>query len=223
MARRFLYYTAERRGRDIFDSPRNDPAVLRAHATAFRRCLEIEGEMHFTAEAEERWLEYQTANRAGMDDANPLAEDFISRLASAPAQVLSVAMIFAAAQWAKRGGDWLGRLSLEALEGAIAHVDGCLEAAQWLDSIANRASIGEDAEVLLARIVRDFAISRRGETIYAVRRDLTRAYCHDSSRRGALRPHDLYNRLIPALMGQNKARLVVKDGKREVYAFRVEE
>ena len=31
---------------------------------------------------------------------------------------------------------------------------------------------------------------------------------------------ELYNRLIPALIGQGKAALAVKDGKREVYAFR---
>jgi hypothetical protein len=223
MARRFLYYAAERRGCDIFDSPPYDPEALSAQADAFRRCLELEGQLHFAPDSQARWREYQEANRAAMDAASPLAEDFISRLSSAPAQVLSVAMVFEAAQWARRGGDWRGWLSPEALACAIAHVDGCLDAAGWLDSIAHRASIAEDAEVLHARIVQDFAVFRRGETIYIVRRDLTRAYCHDSSRRGALRPHDLYTRLLPALIGQNKARLVVKEGKREVYAFRVEE
>jgi hypothetical protein len=222
MARRFLYYTAERRGRDIFDSPRYDPAAIRPHVGAFSRCLEIAGEMLFDPAAQAHWLEYQAANRAEIDGIDPLAAEVISRLSSAPAQVLAVAMIFEAALWAKGGGAWSGVLSPGALECAIDHVASCLEAASWLDGIAHRASIAEDAEVILARILRDFAVHRRGDTLYATRNDLTRAYCHDSGRRGALQPHGLYHRLLPALIAQGKAQLALKDGKREVYAFRVE-
>lgn len=220
MARRFLYYVAERRGRDLFDTPGYDPDVLEFLATDFRRCSEISGEMSFTPEARSNWLAYQKRNRNEMDAAGLLDDDLCGRLSSAPAQVLSVAMIFEAAMWAKRGGTWRDLLSHEALEYAIDHVAECLEAAKWLDSIAHRASIAEDAEVVFERIMRDFADQQRGQTIYAARSDLTRAYCHDSGRRGALKPHDLYNRLIPALIRQGKASLAVKDGKRETYAFR---
>jgi hypothetical protein len=131
-------------------------------------------------------------------------------------------MIFETALWAKREVDWQPLLSLAALEAAMAHVDACLDAARWLDGIANRASIAQDVEVLHARIQRDFAIHCHAGTIYATRSELTRAYCHDSSRKGALRPHELYHHLLPTLIAQNKARLVVKEGKREVYGFRVE-
>ncbi|HEY3900401.1 MAG TPA: DUF3987 domain-containing protein [Chthoniobacter sp.] len=222
MARRFLYYVAERRGRDIYDSPEDDPVAFQAHINAFRRCLAIEGEMQFTPEAQARWRAYQAENREAMNSANPLAEDYISRLSSAPAQTLAVAMIFETALWAKREVDWQPLLSLAALEAAMAHVDACLDAARWLDGIANRASIAQDVEVLHARIQRDFAIHCHAGTIYATRSELTRAYCHDSSRKGALRPHELYHHLLPTLIAQNKARLVVKEGKREVYGFRVE-
>ena len=220
MARRFLYYVAERRGCDIFDSPKHDPDGVVPLIEAFSRCLEIEGEMTFAPDARSLWLKYQAENRAEMDAANPLAEELISRLASAPAQTLAVAMVFEASMWAKRGGQWRCVLTLEALECAMAHVAESLEAASWLDGIAHRATIAEDAEVLFERITRDFAQQQRGPTIYATRSDLTRSYCHDSGRRGALRPHDLYNRLIPALIRQGKAKLAVKDGKRETYAFR---
>ena len=213
MARRFLYYVAERRGSDLFVTPGHDRGALESLADGFRRCLEIEGEMTFAPDARRLWVEYQAQNRTEMDAANPLAEDLISRLASAPAQTLAVAMIFEAAMWAKRGGDWRGVLSLEALEWAMAHVAECLEAASWLDGIAHRASIAEDAEVIFERIVVDFARERRGPTIYVSRSDLTRTYCHDSGRRGALKPHDLYNRLIPALVRQGKAALASKEGK----------
>lgn len=222
MARRFLYYVAERRGCDLFDTPGHDPEALESLAAGFRRCLEIAGAMTFAPDARRHWLAYQAQNRAEMDAANPLAEDLISRLASAPSQTLSVAMIFEAAMWAKRGGEWHGVLSLEALECAMAHVAECLEAAGWLDGIAHRVSIAEDAEVIFERIMRDFASQRRGQTIHAARSDLTRTYCHDSGRRGALKPHDLYNRLIPALIRQGKAKLAAKDGKREIYAFRAD-
>lgn len=223
MARRFLYYVAERRGCDIFETTAHDHDALEALATKFKRCLEIAGQMSFAQDARKRWLEYQKENRMTMDAASPLAEELISRLASAPAQTLAVAMIFEVSMWAKRGGEWRGVLSLEALEYAIAHVAECLEAAGWLDNIANRVGIAENAEVLFERIMKDFSNQRRGQTIYVSRGDLTSKYCHDSGRRGALKPHELYNRLIPALIGQGKAALAVKDGKREVYAFRVDE
>lgn len=222
MARRFLYYVAERRGCDLFETPGNDSAAVESLAAGFRRCLDIEGTMSFSTDARRLWLEYQAQNQAAMDAANPLAEDLISRLASAPAQTLAVAMIFEAAMWAKRGGAWRGVLSVDALACAMAHVAECLEAASWLDGIAHRVSIAEDAEnaeVIFERIMSDFA-QRQGATIYVARGNLTGKYCHDSGRRGALKPHHLYNRLIPALMRQGKAVLASKEGKREVYGFR---
>jgi len=223
LARRFLYYTAERRGCDILECAPHDPGAAEAIAVAFRRCGDIEGEMSFAPAAHRRWLQYQTTNRLDMDSADPLREELISRLASAPAQVVAVAMIFEASMWARRGGAWRGVIGLEALDAAIAHVASCLEAAGWLDGIAHRAAIAEDSEVLYTRILRDFADRQSGPTIYVARSELTRAYCHDSSRRGALGPRDFYERHIPALVAQGKARLAVKDGKREVYGFRAEE
>ena len=223
MARRFLYYVAERRGRDIFDNFGKDVEELECLAASFDRCLSIDGEMAFATDARQRWLDYQTQNRCNMDDANPLAEDLISRLASAPAQTLAVAMIFEAAMWAKRGGEWQRILSDEALSYAIEHVAECLTAAEHLDEVSHRFSIAEDAEVIFERIVRDFTDNRKGDTIYVSRSELTRAYCHDSGRRGALQPHGLYHRLIPALMRQGRAVLAAKDGKREIYAFHARE
>jgi hypothetical protein len=222
MARRFLDYVAERRGRTILDAVDFDEFAFDELAVQFERCLEISGKMTFSLDAQSEWRTYQSENRAKMDAANPLAEDLIARLASAPAQVLAVAMIFEAAIWAKRGGQWQAAISSEALTCAIKHVDESLKAASWLDAIAHRVSIAEDAEVLYEKIVHDFRDQRRGDTVYASRSDLTRAYCHDSGRRGALQPHDLYNRLIPALIEQRKAALASKEGKKEVYAFRLE-
>ncbi len=221
MARRFLYYLAERRGRDIFDATAWDSSTFDGLADLFERCLDVQGQMILADDSERQWRAYQMENRAKMDAADPLAEELLGRLASAPAQTLAVAMIFEAAMWAKRMGNWKSTISTEALTYAIAHVEESLVAAARLDHIGHRASIAEDAEVLYEKVVHDFANQQQGETVYASRSDLTRAYCHDSGRRGALKPHDLYNRLIPALIAQGKAALASKDGKRELYAFRV--
>lgn len=191
MARRFLYYVADRRSRTIFKAARRDDAALDFLAQQFEGCLGIEGEMTFTDDAEELWLAYQQTNRDQMDAADLLAEDLIGRLASAPAQTLAVAMIFEAAMWAKRGGEWRSAVSSEALSYAIAHVEESLKAASWLDAVAHRATIAEDAELIFEKIVHDFADQRQGGSVYVSRSDLTRTYCHDSGRRGALKPHEL--------------------------------
>lgn len=223
MARRFLYYAAERRGCDLLATPAPCPEDFEALVAGFARCREIEGEMTFAPDAAPQWLEYQKQNRAVMDATSLHDEALISRLASAPAQTLAVAMIFEAAMWARRGGPWQGVLSLEALTYAIEHVNECLGAARLLDGIAERRSVEEDAEVIYARIRHDFMTQRRGPTIYLSRSELTRAYCHDSGRRHALKPGHLYEQLIPALARKGKAVLALKQGCREVYAFRVEE
>src|SRR5205085_233961 len=160
-------------GRDIFDTIQFDDEEFECLASAFRHCLLIEGQLTFSSMAKDRWFDYQQRNRQKMDDADPLAEDLISRLASAPAQTLAVAMIFEAAMFAKRRGDWCGILSNEALCGAIDHVDECLSAAARLDEISRRFSVAEDAEVIFERVMCDFAASRKGDTIYASRSDLT--------------------------------------------------
>jgi hypothetical protein len=222
MARRFLPYVGERRGRTILEEVAPDEGALLRLSDLFERCLGIpEGALTFSSEAEPLWRQYQLDNRAKADTVDRFAEDLIARLSSAPAQTLAIAMIFEAAIWAKRGGPWQATISLEALTCAIEHVDECLRAASWLDAIAHRVSIAEDAEVLYEKIVHDFGDQRRDDTVYATRSALTRAYCHDSGRRGALKPHDLYNRIIPALIAQGKAVLASKEGKKEVYAFRI--
>lgn len=223
MARRFLYYVAEKRGRTILDAVAFDESALDQLSENFGRCFDLKGSMTFSPDAGSQWRTYQMENRDNMDAADVHAEDLIARLASAPAQALAIAMIFEAAMWAKRGGPWQGMISLEALMNAIEHVDESLKAAARLDAIAHRVSIAEDAEVIYEKIVHDFGDQRRADTVYVSRSDLTRAYCHDSGRRGALKPHDLYTRIIPAMVAQGKAALANKEGKKEVYAFRIVE
>ena len=116
----------------------------------------------------------------------------------------------------------MGRFTAAAVCSAIALLAGC----------SSPESAGPEIQRLTAHVEQrlpfDSASFTQGlevaedGTIYVGRSDLTRTYCHDPSRRGALKPRDLYHRLIPALIQQGKAALVEKTGKKEVYAFRAE-
>src|SRR5262245_16547894 len=85
-----------------------------------------------------------------------------------------------------------------------------------------RKATKELAEVILAKVRKEFK-PQRPETIYVTRSELTRRFCPNTSRQGATTTEDLYLRIIPELIRQGEARLVVKEGKFEVYGFRAEE
>jgi len=228
MSRRFLHYVAENHGRLIVRPPRKDFTGLEALAKGFSELRKISGEMDFSQRAASRWELYQKANRTEMDQADSLQEAKLSRLSSAPMQTLSLAMIFEAARWAKAPffeGDkpWRGVIEERTLNCAIEHTDGCLKAAEFLDSIANKAEIAQEAEILLANIRRDFRISPGiPEFIFVNRTDLTRNYCHNSGRRTAWKPDDVYLRFIPYLERRADACLVGQKGRQEWFAFRAE-
>ena len=99
LARRFLYYIAERHGRLIVRPPRKDYLGLQALAEGFRDLEKLEkigGPMDFSQRAALRWEQYQRENRAEMDQTDSLHQEAkLSRLSSAPTQTLSIAMIFA--------------------------------------------------------------------------------------------------------------------------------
>ena len=228
LARRFVYYVAEKHGRLIVRPPHKDYLGLDALAAGFRELEKIRGEMNFSVRADLRWEQYQRANREEKDQTDSLLEAKQSRLSSAPMQVLKTAMIFEAARWAKNthsppfgpGGVWRGIIEERTLRDAIEHIKACLEAAEFLDSIANRAEIAREAEILLEHVRRDF--NSNGRFIFVTRTDLTRQYCAHAGRRNSWKPDDLYLRFIPHLERRGEASLLKKIGKQEWFAFRAE-
>ena len=230
LARRFLYYVAERHGRLIVRPPRKDYLGLAALADGFRELGMLSGVMDFGIRAAQRWEQYQKENRDEINRTDPLEEGKLSRLASAPMQTLSLAMIFETTRWAKQansplfgpGGQWRGVIDERTLNDAINHTNGCLKAAEFLDSIANKAEIAAEAEILLAHVRRDFIVNQREDYIFTTRSDLTGRYCKNSSRSGSWKPHDLYLRFIPHLERQGEACLLTQRGKQELFAFRTE-
>ena len=217
MARRFLYYVAERHGRLIVRPGNGDAEAFGRLVESFRRLLEPTGEMDFSAEAAGVWESYQHANRATIFNLDASREAELSRLSSAPMQTLSVAMVFEACRWAKNGGSWTGLIHADTLKLAAKHMGACLEAAERLDCVAHRAELRQDAEILLARVRHDFPTASGFH--FAGRSELTKRYCANSGRPGAWKPDDLYLRFIPALERLGEARLIRKEGKREVFAF----
>jgi hypothetical protein len=231
LARRFLYYIAENHGRLIVRPRRRDYSELDALAQGFRELEKVSGEMNFSARAALLWEQYQKANRYEKDQTDSLLDAKQSRLSSAPMQVLKLSMIFEATRSAKNaisplfgpGGAWRGIVEERTLSDAIEHIKGCLEAAEYLDQIANRAEIAQRAEILLAHVRRNFrSYPECPDFIFLTRTDLTRRFCNNSGRRDALKPDDLYLRLIPHLQRRSEAYRLPTKGRQEWFAFRAE-
>jgi len=222
MARRFLYYCAEGHGRTITRPSPATTGAMERMAQMFRPFLEIAGEMDFTRDAAAVWDDFQTANRTAIDRADALREDVISRLSSAPMQTLAVAMIFQTARWALAKKAPARLIEAETLAVAIQHVEECLAAADFLDSLAHRAKIAADAEIILAAIQHDFRDRAQAGTIFLGRSEITRRFARNSSREGSLKPDDLYLRIIPVLERQGLAKRIRREPA-ELYAFKAGE
>jgi hypothetical protein len=191
-------------------------------AESFRPLLEIKGEMDFTPKADAIWTNFQNENRARIDRADVLREDVTCRLSSAPMQTLAVAMIFQASRWALEKKVPAMMIEPETLTLAIEHVEECLKAAEFLDGLSGRARIAADAEVMLATIRHEFRTQAKAGTIFLTRTEITRRFAHNSGRAGALRPDDIYLRLIPAMEARGWAKLIRREPA-EVYAFKANE
>lgn len=221
MARRFLYYVADGHGRMIGIPKKNDGGLGRL-AEMFKPFTEASGPMEFTPEAEALWQNLQVDNRARIEAADPLAEAAISRLGSSPMQTLGIAMIFQLARWALSKTASRHRIEADTLMLAGQHVEECLAAAEFLDSISHRAEIAEEGEIMLAKIRHEHRAAARAGSIFLTRSDITRMFCHNTGRRGSLQTNDIYLRIIPELERKGLAKLIRKEPS-ELYAFRVEE
>ena len=108
---------------------------------------------------------------------------------------------------ARNKGHRLSTISGEVLQYAIEHMVHNLESAQFLDSIADRESVSNNAEILLAKIRKDFQVLSRKGTIFLRRSDITYKYAAHSSRPGAWTPNDIFLKFLPVLIRQGDARL----------------
>src|SRR5260221_2323520 len=188
-------------------------------ASLFDQLKDLSGALAFTPEAAKLWNDFQRDNRSRTNRTDHSKEAELTRLSSAPIQALSVAMIFQACVCAKQHLP-LKLISENVLRCAIEHLDCNLEAAVFLDSIADQQTTRNDAELLLAKIRVDFR--HEGGSIYVPRSALTTKYAHHSGRPGSWTPQEIFYRFIPYLIREGEARLFEKVGKKETYVFKAE-
>src|SRR6266700_7271720 len=110
-----------------------------------------------------------------INETDRLQELELSRLSSAPMQTLSVTIIFEACR-AAATRTHPSALSKVSLELAIEHINRCLAAARFLDSIAHRATYQSKAESLLETIRHDYREQSASNAIYLTRSEITRRY-----------------------------------------------
>jgi DNA polymerase I-like protein with 3'-5' exonuclease and polymerase domains len=187
----------------------------------FKLLLVLKGELSFLSDkvALDFWTAYQNANRKLLAEIRRDDDALGARLSTAPDNVLKIAGLFEVCRVVKSGATSISPVSLESLELAARHVDENLRAAAFLDKHGKQKSIREQAEVTLSVIRGDFK-AQRPNTIYVARSDLTRKFCPNTRRMGTLSTDDLYDEILPELIRQGEAALVLKQGKLEVYAFR---
>jgi hypothetical protein len=224
LQRRFLYYMAERHGRFIVIPARTDQAEFNVLCERLSNLSKLSFPFDFSPDALAFWADFQRQNRTRLEQPGSGAahEALLSRLNGQPNHVLKLAMIFQLSRWAENSSISAPEIDLPTLQTAIEHSELCLASAQALDSIANRAQIEGDADVLLANIRHQFASQATNGEIFLTRTSLTAKYAHHSGRRGALTTHDLYLRLIPDLIRRKKAREIPHAGKPSSFAFKIE-
>jgi hypothetical protein len=218
LARRFLYYIADRHGRMIIN-----PSKVGLHGLAdlFKSLLAVSGEVCLDSEALDVWETFQVDNRERYAATTYCDEALAARVSTEPEHVLKVAMIFEAC----RGIHYERQLKVitkPSLEKAIEHVSENLRSAAFLETIANRAVTAERANIVIAAIRRKFRVMRPS-TIYASKSELTYEICHQGSRQGSIKSEELYAQIIPQLEAQGLAQLALKRGKLEVFAFQTED
>ena len=218
--RRFLYGVAETVQRTLLW-----PQELPSHQLSdlFKPLLRLSGaiEMPETGKVWDCWEAYQLENRKLLNEIGADDEPLSARLASCPTHVLKTAITYEACRAVHAGRSVVKELTLKALEPAIEYVNEHLRAGEFLSRYAERKAAQEQAEVILATVRNSFPV-QRPDTIYVTRTELTRKFCTNIGRAGALTPEDLYLRIIPELKRQGEACLALKRGKFEVFAFKTE-
>jgi hypothetical protein len=220
--RRFMFNVSEQMPRTI-EWPEYKSVTDLAHA--FAPILGFNGPIRMprNGPAWEFWSDYQRQNRALLNQTGLDNDALSARLATTPTSVLKVAMIFEACIAAHHQlKNVLSEFSLEPLQLAAKYVDAHMKAADFIDQYGMRKVAQELGEVVLANVRKEFVPHpQRPDTIYVTRSELTRRFCPNTRRQGAMTTNDLYQQLIPELERQGEVRRVVKEGRLEVYAFRV--
>jgi hypothetical protein len=234
LQRRFLPYVAEDTVR-VLDRPVPSEETVNGLVKQFSLLTYLRGVFSWTKESEKLFDDYKAKIDARIRACDILDDRTRGRLRTACAWVAKIAMIFEAgvlcydAKWMPADPEIVPDKSPplvfhhDTLQLAIDHVEECLKAASLLDSVVNRKSIAEQAEVLLTYLRTRFGKLAHEGSIVLTRTQITDTYAHNASRRSDSPISDIYDRFIPYLIRIGEAQLLTKEGKKEIYAFRADE
>ena len=226
LERRFLHYVAEKPARMIIIPKCPLHSEDQRIKTLFKQLIHARPVVcQFSSDALTQWSAIQTgvhSRSEEIDGGSPEGEAILSRLNSQPIQILKVAMCFQACRAAKTGAVWTGDLDADVLVAAQRHVELCHESTGYMDTVGSRAEVREQAAVIYGRIEHDYKSHAQAGTIILSKSDLTSKFCHHD-RRGALRPQELYGRIIPELIRQGRVVELPRVGKLQTYRFVLDE
>jgi hypothetical protein len=229
LQRRFNYYLAIDKARKL-DHPQPDHDRVQKLVEKFKRLTHLKGSFSWDSSAKKRFDCYKEEVEARIKDCDPFDESTRGRLNTICTKTVKVAMLFESARICVHdpqtipGGPPL-IIRKDILELAIAHDKECFQAGQQLADVTNLKVIKESAETLLANIRSEFVKFKHPydpNAIVLTRTQLTNKYAHNPGRRSGYKVGDLYKQIIPYLIRTGDAKLLTKDGKKETYAFRVE-
>jgi hypothetical protein len=195
LQRRFLYYVAEKLGRKI-PFPKLDQSKFGLICDKFSHLGRLSGPFRFSTKAATLFEAFQDDNRNRINNSDPLDEALLSRLASTPAHVLKVAMIFEACRSVKQGSN---KLELEAatLQLAIDHVAECEKAVARLDTIAQQPAVHNDAVLTIDCIRAECGHQAAGGEITLAKSRLTRRFANRGGSNGRGSVKYLYGDVLP--------------------------
>ncbi len=225
MRRRTSYYVSEGLAR-IIHWPAENPDEKNALITGLQPLVALSGEMELSADAMELWKAIQDDNRAriknvhGFDQA---AEALGTTLSESPSKILKRAMLFEICRWLTDSRrDWT-TIQADTLQISANHEAFCIHSSTVLDTIGMRAEVRNEADILLAKIRTDFTNKITDGWISLTRSDITSKFASHSNRPSALTPDRIYLHIIPDLSKRGLAKQESKSGKREVFAFAMED
>jgi hypothetical protein len=225
LQRRFLYYLSEGTARDL-DRPKPNEAMIESLVKNFSLLTQIQGQFEWDTETGKAFDEYCHEKKAEIKACDVLDETKRSILTSARALVAKIAMQFQCAILCYFYDSNKGFPKLvignEALDLAKRHVDACLQAVIGLDSVCNRPKIAEAARHLLSRIYGRYHYKAKGDSILLTKSEITIVAAPRLDRFGDSKTYDIYAQQIPYLIRTGLAKVFEKQGKKTVYAFRLE-
>ena len=222
LRRRFGFYLASQQAREIWWPRSLEGAALDELAEQFRKLSDLQGVVganSFTQEAREYWISLQKRNRERCKQIPGYTsgeESLLSSLNESPARCLKLAVIFQACRWARGSIADPYTITQDVLALAEQHQDACLDALMELEATGRRVEVEDSAEWLLAQISGDHPGQKSADY---TRSDLTRRFCNNSGRQGALTVSRLHGEILPRLMEKGQCRIRSKVGKCTTYTF----